>query len=246
MATHRDLISVDPEDDLLSVVRTLQRNGIHHLPVLDADQVRARGRGRVGGGGGGVARANAPRCGAPVSSTLPCPPSPRRAAQGAVLAVLSYRSLLLHLVSKFTDASLLPLLSQPLISLGVGSYGEDIFVVPETASVVSVLHVLAERHVSSVPIVSADGSGVLVDIYCREDVAFLANDPSLMVLDAPVGDVRRAQISMVSGARARARARNNKEGTHKESRRMHHAAASLPYFIPFPSRARRRALAAAC
>ena len=118
-----------------------------------------------------------------------------------MLAVLSYRSLLLYLVAKFTDAALLPLLAQPLISLRLGSYGEDIFVVPETASVVSVLHVLAERHVSSVPIVAADGSGVLVDIYCREDVAFLANDPSLMVLDAPVGDVRRAQISMVGGWR---------------------------------------------
>ena len=66
------------------------------------------------------------------------------------------------------------------------------------------LHVLAERRVSSVPIVAADGSGVLVDIYCREDVAFLANDPSLMVLDAPVGDVRRAQISMVRGPQAAA------------------------------------------
>ena len=77
--------------------------------------------------------------------------------------------------------------------------GEEILVVPETASVVSVLHVLAERRVSSVPIVAADGSGVLLDVYSREDVAFLANDPSLMVLDAPVGDVRRAQISMVRG-----------------------------------------------
>ena len=47
MATHRDLISVDPEDDLLSVVRALQRHGIHHLPVLDADQARRLARGRV-------------------------------------------------------------------------------------------------------------------------------------------------------------------------------------------------------
>ena len=151
-----------------------------------------------------------------------------------MLAVLSYRTLLLHLVAKFTDAALLPLLAQPLIALGLGSYGEDIFVVPETASVVSVLHVLAERHVSSVPIVSADGSGVLVDIYCREDVAFLANDPSLMVLDAPVGDVRRAQISMVSGAAA----------TEEAAARRAAAALSLaatPLFFFPPPRARARA-----
>jgi CBS domain-containing protein len=156
---HRDLIAVDPEDDLLTVVLKLRRHGIHHLPVLDSEA-------------------------------------------NAVLCVLSYRSLLLHLVSKFADDALLPLLAQPLLALGIGSFGEDILVVPETASVVSVLHVLAERHVSSVPIVAADGSGVLMDVYSREDVAFLANDPSLMVLDAPVGDVRRAQISMVRLARA--------------------------------------------
>jgi CBS domain-containing protein len=151
---HRDLIAIDPEDDLMTVSLKLLHHGIHHLPVFDADQ-------------------------------------------NAVLAILSYKGLLLHLTAKFTDGEAVRMMEQPLRAMGVGSFGEDILVVPETASVVSVLHVLAERRISSVPIVAADGSNVLVDVYSREDVAFLANDPTLMVLDAPVGDVRRAQISMV-------------------------------------------------
>lgn len=181
----RDLVAIDPEDDLLTVVLKLRRYGIHHMPVLgpEADGVggvssntAASASLHAGGAGGGNGGAGL-----------------------SVLAVLSYKSLLEHLVSKFTDADSVALLEQPLLALGVGSFGADILVVPETASVVSVLHVLAERRVSSVPVVAADGSGVLVDVYSREDVAFLANDPTLMVLDAPVGDVRRAQISMVSG-----------------------------------------------
>lgn len=115
--------------------------------------------------------------------------------QNAVVAVLSYRTLFTHIADKYTDTR--RLFDQPLCTLGIGSYGPDIIIVPESASVISVLHVLAERRISSVPIVTADESRTLVDLYSREDVAFLANDPSLMVLDAPVGDVRRAQIQMV-------------------------------------------------
>lgn len=166
---------------MLTVVLKLRRYGIHHMPVLgpEADGV------------GGASSAAA------ASASLHAGSGGGNGGAGlSVLAVLSYKSLLEHLVSKFTDADSVALLEQPLLALGVGSFGADILVVPETASVVSVLHVLAERRVSSVPVVAADGSGVLVDVYSREDVAFLANDPTLMVLDAPVGDVRRAQISM--------------------------------------------------
>lgn len=113
--------------------------------------------------------------------------------QSAVVAVLSHRHLLQHILNKFTDSR--RLFTQPLYSLGVGSF-DDVVVVPETASVISVLNVLAERRISSVPIVNS--SGQVIDVYSRDDVAFLANDPTLMVLDAPVGEVRRAQVQMVS------------------------------------------------
>lgn len=122
--------------------------------------------------------------------------------QAAVLAILSYRHLLRHLLDKFLDRR--PLFEASLVALGIGSFGEDIVVVPETASIISVLHVLAERRISSVPIVTADGSNTVVDLFSRDDVGFLANDPTLMVLDAPVGDVKRAQLTMV-GAVPRSR-----------------------------------------
>jgi CBS domain-containing protein len=146
---HRRLISVDPEDSLLTVSEKMRRYRIHHMPVLDVDQ-------------------------------------------SSVVAVLSHRALLHHILARFSDSR--RLFYQPLYSLGVGSFG-DVVVVPEAASVISVLNVLAERRISSVPIVNAGGQ--VVDVYSRDDVAFLANDPTLNVLDAPVGEVRRAQIQMM-------------------------------------------------
>lgn len=120
-----------------------------------------------------------------------------------MLAVLSFKTLLLQLLTRFTDAEgVARYLEQPLISLGVGSFGAAILVVPETASVVSCLHLLSDRRVSSVPIVSSpdpstgEGGGTLLDLFSREDAFFLANDPTLLVLDAPVGDLRRAQQQM--------------------------------------------------
>lgn len=145
----RRMVSVHPEDDLLSVCRRLHRHGIHHLPVYDPEQ------------------------------TL-------------IVAVLNHKNLLMQIADKFSDPR--DIFSIPLVDLGIGCY-DDVIVVPETASVVSVLHVLAERRVSALPVVSAD-TGAVIDVYSKDDVAFLANDPTLMVLDAPIGDVRRAQIAM--------------------------------------------------
>ena len=146
---HSHLISVHPEDDLLSVCAKLKQYNIHHMPVVDTDK-------------------------------------------NAVVAILSHRNLLQHVLKSFSDTR--RMFDHPLKSLGVGSFG-DVVVVPDTASVISVLNVLAERRISAVPVVSPD-TGALLDVYSREDVAFLSNDPSLMVLDAPVGDVRRAQAQM--------------------------------------------------
>jgi CBS domain-containing protein len=156
---HRRLISVDPEDSLLSVSQKLRHHRIHHMPVLDVEQ-------------------------------------------SAVVAVISHRNLLQHVLSRFTDTR--SIFSQPVYALGIGSF-DDVVVVPETASVISVLNVLADRRISAVPVVNA--AGQVIDVYSRDDVAFLANDPTLMVLDAPVGEVRRAQVQMVrrEGGRGRHR-----------------------------------------
>ncbi len=113
--------------------------------------------------------------------------------QSAVIAILSHRHLLQFVAARFADAR--RLFDVPLYVLGVGSF-EDVVVVPTSASVISVLNVLAERHISAVPLVNE--AGQVVDVYCRDDVTFVAHDPTLMVLDAPVGEVRRAQVTMVS------------------------------------------------
>ena len=132
------LISIHPEDDLLTVSIKLRAFGIHHMPVLDGDQ-------------------------------------------NAVIGVLSHRALLAHVVARYSGAPF----GTPLCELGVGSFA-DVVVVPESASVISVLNVLAERRISAVPLVAAD-TGALLDVYARDDVAFLANDPSLMVRESRRG-----------------------------------------------------------
>ncbi len=95
-------------------------------------------------------------------------------------------------MANFSDARRLFDLS--LFALGIGSF-DDVVVVPELASVISVLNVLVDRHITAVPVVNT--AGQVVGIYGLADVGFLANDPSLMVLDAPVGEVRRAQVAMM-------------------------------------------------
>ena len=112
--------------------------------------------------------------------------------QNAVINILSHRMIFSHIFTHFSDER--RLFDHSLFSLGVGSF-ENVVVVPDEASVISVLNVLVERRISAVPVVNATGQ--VVDVYGREDVGFLANDPSLMVLDAPVGEVRRAQVAMV-------------------------------------------------
>lgn len=151
---HTRLISIDPEDDLLTVCARLRAHGIHHMPVLDAEQ-------------------------------------------NAVLSIMSHTTVMTHIVRRFSDSR--RMFDQPLEALGVGTFG-DIVVVPDNASIISVLNVLAERRISSVPVVSSE-TGALVDIYSRDDVLFLATDPTLAVLDAPVGLVLRFQVQQTGIAR---------------------------------------------
>jgi len=143
------LISIDPEENLLTLSQKLQKYRVHHIPVLDVEQ-------------------------------------------NSVIAILSHRSLLLNVLKRFTDER--ALFNHSIFALGIGSF-DDVVVVPATTSVVSVLKVLADHKISSVPIVNEVGQ--VVDIYSCADVAFLASDPTLQVLDAPVGEVRKAQAAML-------------------------------------------------
>ena len=143
------LISIDPEENLLTLSQKLQKYRVHHIPVLDVEQ-------------------------------------------NSVIAILSHRSLLLNVLKRFTDERVL--FNHSIYSLGIGSF-DDVVVVPATTSVVSVLKVLADHKISSVPIINEVGQ--VVDIYSCADVAFLASDPTLQVLDAPVGEVRKAQAAML-------------------------------------------------
>lgn len=108
--------------------------------------------------------------------------------------MIGFNRILQYLLNLLTDPSLI--LDLPLFTFGIGRF-EDVVVVPDTASVISVLNVLAERQISAVPVVSAS-TGCVVDLYTVDDVAFLSNDPTFMVLDAPIGEVRKAQVVMVS------------------------------------------------
>jgi CBS domain-containing protein len=114
--------------------------------------------------------------------------------QNAVVSVLTHRHLLSYLLPRFVDSR--RLFDQPICLLGLGVFDAQVVVVPEGASIISLLNVMWERKISAVPVVNELGQ--VVDLYGRKDISFLANDPTFMVLDAPVGEVRKAQIKMVS------------------------------------------------
>lgn len=113
--------------------------------------------------------------------------------QNAVVSVLTHRHLLSYLLPRFVDSR--RLFDQPICLLGLGVFDAQVVVVPEGASIISLLNVMWERKISAVPVVNELGQ--VVDLYGRKDISFLANDPTFMVLDAPVGEVRKAQIKMV-------------------------------------------------
>jgi predicted transcriptional regulator len=114
--------------------------------------------------------------------------------QNAIVSIITRRSILNMFLARLPDDR--GFFDVPLCALGVGTFNpDDIIAIPQMVSVVSVLNVMWERGISAVPI--TDDEGRVVDLYQRKDVAFLANDTTFMVLDAPIGDVRKAQIAMV-------------------------------------------------
>jgi CBS domain-containing protein len=101
------------------------------------------------------------------------------------------------------------LFSDPIVSSGVGTWERRASpsfrarVVPSLvvsscdAPLVEVLSLMARHRVSCVPLV--DKGGRFMDVWGREDVLFLATDPSLAMLSKPVKEVRAAQIHASGG-----------------------------------------------
>ncbi len=113
--------------------------------------------------------------------------------QNAVIGTLTHRALLSGLLQRFADAE--RLFCQPLCALGIGTYDENILVVPDYTALIAVLALLIERRLTGLPVVNA--AGQVVDLWLAEEVAFLANDPTFACLDASVSDLRAARNQLV-------------------------------------------------
>ncbi|KAA0161023.1 hypothetical protein FNF28_05229 [Cafeteria roenbergensis] len=138
-------------------------------------------------------------------------------AAATVLGVLTHRSLLHAMVERFsldTDAvwaggggraapgSDAGVLSESVAAAGMGTWaaaGRQLVTARVDTPLADVLGLLAAHRVSCVPLVEAGPAGRLVDVWGREDVLFLATDPSLGALSAPVGATRRAQLGASDG-----------------------------------------------
>ena len=129
--------------------------------------------------------------------------------QQSVLAVLTHRAVLRHVVEFFapsagsmvaggvTHAGLQRgFFTRTPFKLGIGTYS-GMVTAPATTPLVEVLGLMARENVSAVPL-TGEG-GVVVDIFTREDVMVLALDESLSALPAPVADTKRTQQDMMSG-----------------------------------------------
>jgi len=113
-------------------------------------------------------------------------------ARTMALGLLTYGTVLEHLAERFKSTAALAGLDTPVGQSGVGVWGEERVITCTTETpLVDVLKVVAERRLAAVPLVDP-ASGVLVDLWSRDDVLFLATDPGLTVLDAPVRRTRRA------------------------------------------------------
>ncbi|KAA0148400.1 hypothetical protein FNF31_07424 [Cafeteria roenbergensis] len=93
-------------------------------------------------------------------------------------------------------------LSESVAAAGMGTWaaaGRQLVTARVDTPLADVLGLLAAHRVSCVPLVEAGPAGRLVDVWGREDVLFLATDPSLGALSAPVGATRRAQLGASDG-----------------------------------------------
>lgn len=78
--------------------------------------------------------------------------------QNSVLSVITHSGILEFLVATFREQR--RLFDQPIFDLGIGVYS-NLITVPEDMPLIRVLHTLAERRISALPIVDASGACVL-------------------------------------------------------------------------------------
>eukprot|EP00948_MAST-09A_sp_MAST-9A-sp1_P003295 g3295.t1 len=123
-----------------------------------------------------------------------------KASGGAVLAVVTYQSILRFLVTHFREVH--PLFSMCIYSLGIGTY-ENIFTVSAETPLIEVINVLSRNKISAVPVLDPE-DGRVIDVYDRNNVINLARDNQMSSLILPVshalGIIRKRKLQrMLAG-----------------------------------------------
>ncbi|GJP46219.1 hypothetical protein CLOM_g5528 [Closterium sp. NIES-68] len=163
----RPLIYVGPDDTLRKVAEVLLTRGLAMVPVLFYPEARTSSS--------AAAAANAANAAA--TSVAEAPPPPQ------LLHLASLAGILKCVAKHFRHvAGSLPLLSQPLGALPIGTWAAEsgrpntrpIVVLQTSMSLFAALSLLLQAGVSSLPVV--DESGALIDIYARSDITTLAKD----------------------------------------------------------------------
>lgn len=93
-------------------------------------------------------------------------------------------------------------LAEGVFAAGVGTWareGKPLVSATMETPLAEVLALLAAHRISCVPIVEAGPGGRLLDVWGREDVLFLATDPTLEALSLPVRVTRAAQLAASRG-----------------------------------------------
>lgn len=105
----------------------------------------------------------------------------------SILHVITHSRILAFMMRHLVDLPL-SLLNSTIISLGIGTYDHVVTVLADTPLIV-VLDLLAQRKISALPIV--DEQGVVIDVYSKSDVPFMAKLGVLshVDLDRPVQQV---------------------------------------------------------
>eukprot|EP01138_Halocafeteria_seosinensis_P012282 gb/GECG01012551.1/.p1 GENE.gb/GECG01012551.1/~~gb/GECG01012551.1/.p1 ORF type:complete len:323 (+),score=37.83 gb/GECG01012551.1/:1-969(+) len=111
-----------------------------------------------------------------------------------VIGVLTHKAVIQHIVEHFVDDTALYKMSP--VEAGVGTFS-CVQTITYQTKLADVLEKLARQNVSAVPIIDKDG--VVVDIYTREDVMFLATDTELEGLEQQVSEAKKIQGNITDG-----------------------------------------------
>uniref|UniRef100_A0A7S0WNV7 CBS domain-containing protein n=1 Tax=Pyramimonas obovata TaxID=1411642 RepID=A0A7S0WNV7_9CHLO len=206
----RRLVSVRPEDSLHTVAHSLLQCGYKSVPILTFSSL-AEGDSNASGMGGALLGHK-----------------PREIAQ--LLHLVTLGGVLASVARHFRHTpNSIPLLSQPIGSLGVGTYrkgiehdqqGNTLHTLQPSTPLTVAMSRLLQAGVSALPVV--DEQGVLLDVYARSDVVALARDQAYSRL--PLDEISVAQaLAYCNGVPNRnqtnpsPRGRGNTGGGHGEA-----------------------------